>query len=433
VKHLLANIQRLITAVLLLLIGGFLGYNLGVNGYDVHLKKSLKPVEITNKTPKIETSVDFDRFWTVWDQVSTGHIARPFDSNTLVDGAIKGMVESIGDPYSVYLTKEENSATHDSLNGKYQGIGAQLGFDENERLMIVTPLDGSPAEKAGVRAGDLIIAIEGKDTTGYSIQKAVGLIRGEAGTVSHLTLYRKDVDKPIEVSITRETIVLPSVKWEDKGDGIVYIRLSRFGADTNDAWKEAVNEIIDQVPNLSGIVLDVRNNPGGYLDSAVVIGSEFVSNGNVVVEDFSDGTQNPSKALSGGKFTNKKVPVAVLINGGSASAAEIVAGALKESRDAVLVGERSFGKGTVQKSEEYDDGAALHISIAKWLTPNGNWVNKHNATLNDSVYNERIDGEDVIGGLKPDYEVEITEDDVKNKKDPQLDKAIEIVKTGFKN
>lgn len=431
-KKFIVDFQKILITVLLVLIGGFVGYNLGVNGYSVNLKKNIVPVEVVNKTPETLTSIDFTRFWDVWKMINSDHIKRPLDPNVLLDGAIKGMVAGIGDPYSVYLNPEDNKETHDSLNGRYEGIGAQLGFDDNKRLMIVAPLDKSPAAKAGLRAGDLILNINELDTTGYSTEKAVGLIRGEAGTSVNLTLYRNGADKPFNVSVMRETIVLDSVTWEDKGDGIVYIRLSRFGADTNDQWKQKISEMLTQMPNLSGVVLDVRNNPGGYLDSAIVIGSEFVNKGYIVKEDFADGTDHKYDALSNGRLVDKKIPVAVLINEGSASASEIVAGALKESRDAVLVGKRTFGKGSVQKSEEYDDGAALHVSIAKWITPNGNWIDSHNSTFKDSIYNEVVDGKEVVGGLKPDYTVEVTEDDITNKRDTQLDKAIEIIKGSIK-
>ena len=423
------HIQTIIASVLLVILGSFGGYYFGVRGYEVNLKKDVRQIEIINKEAELPKSVDFSRFWTVWDDVNQSHISHPFDPNELVSGAIKGMVEAIGDPYTSYLDTQQNIEITASLNGEYEGIGAQLGFDEESRLIIVAPLDGSPAYFIGIRAGDRILQIEGEDTTGISIEEAVNKIRGKAGTVSTLTLFRKGTSDPFEIKITRDKIKVDSVTWEDKGDGIAYIRLSRFGDTTNQEWAKVANEIVQQMPNLKGIVLDVRNNPGGYLESAVYVGSEFVSKGVVVKESFSDGTMNEFQVDHAGLFTDNKLLVAVLINEGSASASEIVAGSLKESRGALLVGARSFGKGTVQKSEEYTDGAALHVTIAKWLTPKGNWVDKHNSKFADSVYNTKDEnGKEIIGGLKPDYEVNFTDEDITAEKDVQLEKAIEVLR-----
>lgn len=422
------NIQLVITYSLVLIIGGLVGYYVGTNGYEVKIKQDSKPIEITNKERDLPSSVDFEQFWVVWDSINQRHIKRPLNPELLVEGAIKGMVSAIGDPYTTYLNIEENKETRDSLNGKYEGIGAQLGYDDQSRLIIIAPLDGSPAEIIGIKAGDKIMKIEGVDTMGISVSEAVSKIRGAAGTPITLTIIRDD-QEPRDVTIIRDTIKVESVKWEDKGDGIAYIRLSRFGETTNSEWTKAVNEITTQMPNLKGIILDVRNNPGGFLESAVFIGSEFIGSGTIVKEDFSDGTSTDFKVDHAGKFVDKDLDVAVIVNSGSASASEIVAGALKEKVDAVIVGERSFGKGTVQSSQEYPDGTALHVTIAKWLTPDGNWIDKHNSEFKDSIYNEKTEsGEEIKGGIKPDYAVEVTEEDVNQEIDAQLNKAIEVLK-----
>ncbi len=423
------NIQSIITGILLIVIGALGGYYFGNQGYEVRIKTDSPEIKVVNREAAIPTTADMSRFWEVWDIITKEHIDKPLDPNKLVDGAIHGMVSSIGDPYTTYLNIEQNGEVQSSLNGLYEGIGAQLGFDENNNLIVVAPLDGSPAKAAGVQAGDRIIQIEGKDTTGVSVEEAVNKIRGKAGTVSTLLLFRKDVEKPFEVKITRAEIKLDSVTWEDKGDGIAYIRLSRFGESTNTEWAKVVGEITTQMPNLKGIVLDVRNNPGGYLDAAVYIGSEFVSDGVIVSEAFSNGTNQEFKVDHKGKLLDNKLKFAVLINGGSASASEIVTGALKERRNAIIVGERSFGKGTVQRSEEFDDGASVHVTVAKWLTPDKNWVDKRSKSVEDSVYNiTNEDGTTTIGGFKPDYEVKFTDEDVKAEKDVQLDKAVELLK-----
>ena len=418
--------QTIITTVLFITLGGLGGYYFGLQGYEINLKKGTRHIEVINKNDQIASTVDFTRFWEVWKLMNDKHITRPLDPTVLLDGAIEGMVASVGDPYSSYLNTSRNKAVQNSLNGQYEGIGAQLGFDDNDRLIIIAPLDGSPAEGAGVRAGDNILEIEGENTVGLSIAEAVNKIRGKAGTISTLTLARKGFDEPITVRITRATITVDSVTWEDKGSGVAYIRLSRFGESTNKEWASVVNEITAQMPVLYGIVLDVRNNPGGFLESAVYVGSEFINKGVIVKEDFSGGTSYDFTVDHKGRLLNKDIKVAVLINQGSASASEIVAGALKEKRDAILVGQRSFGKGTVQKAEEFGDGASLHVTVAKWITPDGNWIDKQNAKLKDSKYNELDkDGKEIIGGLKPDITVEITDEDINNKRDSQLEKAIE--------
>lgn len=426
------NIQGIITGILLILIGSFGGYYFGAKGYEVKIKTDSPEITVLNKTEQIPTDVDFARFWEVWDIVTTQHIDKPMDPNMLLDGAIHGMVDSIGDPYTTYLNIEQNGEVLNSLNGLYEGIGAQLGYDESNNLIVVAPLDGSPAKAAGVSAGDRILQIEGVDTVGISITEAVNKIRGQAGTISTLLLARASREEPFEVKITRDEIKLDSVTWEDKGDGIAFIRLSRFGQTTNQEWAEVVNEVTAEMPNLKGIVLDVRNNPGGYLDSAVYIGSEFITNGVIVSEAFSNGTNQEFKVDHRGKLTDNDLKIAVLVNGGSASASEIVAGALKEKRNAIIVGERSFGKGTVQKSEEFNDGASVHVTIAKWLTPDKNWIDKRAKKVEDSVYNETLeDGTTVIGGFKPDYEVKFTDEDIEAAKDVQLEKAVELLKSGI--
>lgn len=432
---LVSKVQNYILVLLLCLSTGFIGYYFGIRGFEFNLKsrpsdifianKQL-PIEVKNKNDDYPTSVDFARFWEVWEIVNEKHVKRPLNPEKLLDGAIHGMVNAIEDPYSAYFNIEENKSAMDSLNGKYEGIGAQLGLADDKTLIIQTPLDGSPAKEAGLMPGDKIIAINQVDTYGMSINDAVSKIRGNAGTTVTLSIYRESFEKPQDFVLTRRTITLESVIWEDKKDGIAYIRLSRFGETTMTEWDKAISDIKYQMPNLKGIILDVRNNPGGYLGTAVHVSSEFIKSGTVVTENRTDGTQTKYDVMRVGKLTDDKLEIIVLINEGSASAAEIVAGALKEKRQATIIGMRSFGKGSVQKPEDFKDGASLHVTIAKWLTPDNNWIDKYNSEFDDSKYNERdADGKEIKGGIKPDIEVKFTDEDIKNAKDVQLDKAIE--------
>ena len=427
--NIVSKIQTIVTTLLLVTLGAFGGYYFGEKGFEVKIEEKYKNIEIVNKEPEIPTTVSFSKFWMIWDMVSSEHIKKPVNPQKLMDGAIEGMVAAIGDPYTIYLNQERNTTARSDLNGEYEGIGAQLGFDENNVLLIVAPLDGSPAEAAGIKAGDKILKIEGMTTQGISLDEAVSKIRGPAGTVVTLNLYREGEENPFDLNLTRSTINIESVKWEDKGDGIAYVRLSRFGESTNKEWDLAMSQIKYQMPNVKTIILDVRNNPGGYLDSAVHVSSDFISSGIIVTQETSNGESIKYDVTKQGLFTDRSVKLVVLINKGSASASEIVAAALKEKADAILIGERTFGKGSVQKSEEFKDGSALHVTIAKWLTPDGNWVDTANSEYEDSKYNEVDErGNKITGGIKPDEFVELTVENAQQGDDAQLNKAIEVAK-----
>lgn len=393
----------------LLLAGStfFGGLYLGKRGYEVDIKKNPPQVEFVNKAPTSQT-VDFALFWEAWDQVSKDYLNRPVDPKKMMYGAVRGMVESLGDPYTSFLDPGVNKVVNNSLNGAYEGVGMELGIKDG-LLMVVSPLDGSPAKKAGILAGDKIFEIEGKSTAGITVTEAVSKIRGQAGTVSILKIQRGNAD-PFVLTVKREKITVASVTWQDKGDGTAYIRISRFGADTNGDWDTVVKEVNVKMRELNAIVLDLRGNPGGYLQSAVHIASDFYTGKPVLYEQTALGEQMPFNAQGSADFA--RIPVIILIDEGSASASEILASALKENIGAVLVGTQSFGKGTIQDAKEFKDGSGLHITIAKWLTSAKKWVG-------DKDENGKV-------GLKPDIAVEITAEDINSAKDPQLDKALEM-------
>lgn len=397
--------QKFLT-ILLIAAGCFYGgFYMGKRGFVFEIRKNPPEISVINKYPAKQT-IDFGLFWEVWDLLNSTYLERPVDNEQMLYGAISGMVNALGDPYTSFLPPEVNEAMNSALNGKYQGIGAELGMRDNQ-MIIVSPLDGSPAKAAGLKVGDKLLEIEGESTYGLNVNDAVLKIRGEAGTVSTLTIQTGD-DTPREMKITRGVISISSVTWEDKGDGTAYIRVSRFGDETNKDWDKAVGEISVQMKELDAVVVDVRGNPGGYLQSAVYLAGEFFRNKVVLYEETSTGEQIPLETKRVGAF--EKVPaIYVLIDEGSASASEILAGALKSNRgETVLVGKKSFGKGTIQDAKEFKDGSGVHITIAKWLTPAKLWVHKN--------------------GITPDVEVEITEDNITNKYDSQLEKALELAK-----
>ncbi|MEY4723057.1 MAG: hypothetical protein RLZZ324_570 [Candidatus Parcubacteria bacterium] len=351
--------------------------------------------------------VDFQQFWDVWKTVKAKHVYPENTSDKkLFYGAIAGMVGSLGDPYSVYFDPEFAQKFNQQLEGTFDGIGAEIGI-KSDTLTVIAPLPGTPAEKAGIKAGDRIYAIDGTDTTGMSTDDAVTRIRGKKGTQVKLLIGRDGLKDPKEIVITRSTIVTQAVKWETKkladGRKIGVITLSQFNDQVDAKFNQAVKAML--ADDVKGIVLDLRNDPGGYLDAAVTVAGEWIHEDTVVIEKYNDGKQDkyPSKGLA----RLDGIPTVVLINGGSASASEIVAGALQDDGKALLIGEKSFGKGSVQDYSSFDDGSALKLTVALWYTPKDRSINK--------------------AGIEPDVKVGLTTEDFNANKDPQMSKAMELL------
>jgi len=322
------------------------------------------------------------------------------------------MVASLDDPYTVFLKPKENKEFKKDLAGSFEGVGIQLGY-KDKQLAVISPLEGTPAQKAGVKAGDIIIHVKDQkknidqDTLGITLPEAVSLIRGEKGTAVELTLFRDGEEKPVKVTIVRQEIKVLSVELkiiENNGKKIAHLRLIRFGDHTNQEWNEAITKIINlqNKGNFIGIVLDMRNNPGGYLDSAVYVASEFIDQG-VIVQQEEKESKKSFRVSRSGKLT--QIPLIVLVNEGSASASEIVAGALKVQKGTKIIGKTTFGKGTIQESRELSNGAGIHITTARWLLPN-----------DESIHQK---------GITPD--IEIDNDPQDETKDLQLDKAVEEI------
>lgn len=391
-------IPKILIIVIIFATGVWVGQNVALPFGD-----SAKIINLTNSDNPSYVDVDFAPFWDVWDQITNKHLNNEdIDPQKLLYGAIAGMVNAVGDPYSVFLDPDQNSEFLSSLAGTFEGVGIELGSRDGS-LVVVAPLEGTPAEAAGVRAGDKIVGIDREDASDTTIPEAVQKIRGKAGTKVILTLKRGDKD-PFDVEIIRGNIQVKSVRLTTE-DNIQVIRLSRFGDNTRSEWDEVVNKIL--TGNSQKLILDMRNNPGGRLDFAIYVAGEFLPTGSVVtIQEDAEGNRLPLKSEREGRLQN--VELIILINEGSASASEIVAGALSENKGIKLVGAKTFGKGTVQQVEDLNDGSGLHITTAKWLTPKGNWVND--------------------GGIKPDIEVERTDEDYDSGQDPQLKKALQLLK-----
>ena len=395
----------LVKYVLFIALISFLSFTAGfmASGKNLEVKK-IPLLNSSQVTGKQNASLDFGRFWEVWDVVNDLYYDKTkIDSAKMLDGAISGMVRSLGDPYTSYLPKEDNQAINDDLNGSFEGVGMELGYNEAQQLIVVSPIENSPAIKAGIKSKDRILGIDGEDTIGVTLPEAVKKIRGKSGTTVKLKILSDGEIAPKEVDLVRATINLPSIVVSYK-DGYGVIKINKFGEKTNSEWDKAVNEML--VKKVNGVIIDVRNNPGGYLTSAVYLGSEF-TDGTIVIQEGVNNDRKEFKSERKGKFT--KIPVVVLINEGSASASEILAGAIKFGASGRLVGMKSFGKGTIQEVKDFDNGTGLHVTVAKWLMPNGEWIHSK--------------------GIVPDYEVEMTTEDIKAERDPQLDKALEVLKT----
>jgi carboxyl-terminal processing protease len=352
-------------------------------------------------TPADLTSL-FSPFWEAWKIVHQEYVDQPVNDLTLMQGAISGMVSSLGDAHTTYLTPQNYKDATSELAGNYAGIGSLV--DASGQLLTITkPFPDSPAEKAGLQAGDQIIAVDGKDMSSTLPEAVRQKVLGTAGTIVKLTIQRPGQSAPFDVEITRAVIVVPSVTSKMLDKGIAYIQINTFGDTTAKDLHTQLAALLKQKPK--GLVLDLRNNGGGYLDAGISVASEFISSGVIVSEKAGDGTVTPNEAIPGGLATDKSLPMIVLVNAYSASASEIVAGALQDTGRALLLGETTYGKGTVQNWVPLKNNqGAVAVTIARWLTPKGNTIDKK--------------------GLTPDVVVKMTADDIKAKLDPQLDAAV---------
>jgi len=361
-------------------------------------------------------TIDFSLFWDAYNKLQKNFIdPSKINNQKIIYGAIEGMTESLDDPYTSFFDPEEARRFQQDLSGSFEGIGVEIGI-KKDVLTVIAPLEGTPGKRAGLKAGDIIAKIDGKETSSMTTDDAVALIRGPKGATVTLTIARDTWVSPRDIKIIRDTITIPPMEWSllaspgeagGKNENIAYIRIYQFDESLSSDFRRAVSQIL-QSP-AKKIILDLRNNPGGYLEVAQDIAGFFVKNGQTVtIEDFGQSREQEIYTAKGNSALIN-YPVVVLINQGSASASEILAGTLRDNRNIKLIGEKSFGKGSVQEVINLKSGSFLKITIAKWLTPKGHSISEV--------------------GLEPDIKVEITDKDFELEKDPQLEKALEIIKT----
>lgn len=377
------------------------GYWMGRTGWP------LIQLGVATSTVPSEARETFAPFWEVWNLVNDRYYEQPVDPVVLTEGAIQGMLDTLGDPNTRYLPPAAEESARQSMEGELQGIGVLVEFVDGN-ITVVSPFEGSPAEEAGLEPGDILREADGVDLTGMDLTQAAELIRGPAGTTVHLVVERDG--ETFDVDVERDVIQIPSVRSEMLEQNIAYVRLSRFSNPTPDELRTALEELMAQNPD--GLILDMRNNPGGGLSTAVDVADEFLAEGTILVERFGGDDERVFEASDEGLA--QEIPMVVLVNEGSASASEVVAGALRDQERATLVGTTTFGKGTVQTWHTLSNGGGVRITFARWLTPDGTWVTE--------------------GGLEPDIVVEMPEpaagDDEEVEEDAQLQTAIDLLTGG---
>lgn len=399
-----------ITNVFFILAVGIFIFSSGFRLGESYTKRKL--IQINQSTALNKNQINFPLFWDVWEKLEKKYVDKnKIDPKKMFYGAIKGMVASVEDPYTFFLTPDENKQAKQDLEGKFEGIGAQLGL-KNNRVTVIAPLKNSPAEKAGVKSGDFINQVDDQPTKNWTLTQTVSKIRGKKGTKVKLTLERNG--KELTLTIVRDEINVPSLElsYETKNNKkIALIKIIQFGDKTYDEWNKAVNEIRKkwEKKEVNGLILDLRDNPGGYLDGAVYLAEEFLPLGKLIVKQESTTIKSKNYyVLRHGQL--KDIPLVIIINKGSASASEILAGSLRDHKRAKLVGEKTFGKGSVQEALDLDEGAGLHLTVAKWVLPNGDWINNK--------------------GIEPEIKVELKLDEentLTRENDKQLDKALEVI------
>lgn len=379
------------------------------NALDNLLPAPANPTTEQQTNTPAELQTLFAPFWEAWNVVHNQYVDQPVDDLALMQGAIRGMMLALGDKQTFYMEPEVYKNETSSLQGSYEGIGAYVDTT-GDYLTIISPIEGSPADKAGLRPGDKVIAIDGEDMTGVNAEDARLKVLGPKGTDVTLTISRDGENEPLEFVITRGEITIPSAEGKMLDNGIAYIDINTFGEKTTQQLRDALDTLLKENPR--GIIIDLRNNPGGYLTTAVEVSSEFIDEGVILYEKYGDGNRDEYKALGNGRATD--IPLVVLINEGSASASEILAGALQDYGRAKLVGVQSYGKGSVQNWVPLsNDQGAARVTIAKWLTPKERAI--------DHV------------GLAPDVYVTLTEEDFVADRDPQLDAAVATLESILNN
>ena len=385
-------------AILFLGLGIYIGYH---NYPEIN-----KVAGLSGKETQVNTKVDFSPFWKVWNDINEkSPNADKITDQDRVYGAISGLVSSLNDPYSVFFAPDEAKSFEDQIAGSFDGIGMEVGM-KDKVITVIAPLKDTPAYKANIKSGDKILKIDKTVTSNLTIDDAIKLIRGPKGTTVTLTILHDGSQQPQEIKIVRDTIAIPTLDTELRKDGIFVIHLYSFDANSANLFRGAMKKFADS--GSDKLVLDLRGNPGGYLDAAVDMASWFLPEGKTVVtEDYGNNKLPDIYRSKGYNIFSNKLKFVILIDGGSASASEILAGAMQDQGRAKLVGAQSFGKGSVQEVVGVTSDTILKITVAKWLTPNGTSIS--------------------LKGLTPDYPVEITQKDVEAKKDPQMDKAVELL------
>lgn len=392
--------QILALLTVLLVVGiGLLGFYAGT-----FYPKTIIVKGIDNLERGVVLNTDFGTVWETWQIIKDSYLkAAEVANQTLVYGAASGLMQALKDPHSVFLPPDDSKKFAEDLNGVFGGIGAEIGM-KNDVITIIAPLKNSPAEKADLRSGDKILEINASSTASMTINDAVKLIRGPKGTDVILTIGRNGQEKPLKITVIRDIINIPVVEWKILDKQIAHLQFFTFSENSPRLLREAIEKIKQK--DAKGIVFDLRNNPGGFLESAIQIASFFVKPGdNIVFEEFRDGKRNVFNST--GDQIVQDMPMVILINNGSASASEIVAGALRDNLGVKIVGEKSFGKGTVQELKNLHDGSTVKITIAHWVLPKGQQIDKN--------------------GIEPDFAVKPTEEDIEKKNDVQLKKALEIL------
>ncbi len=388
------------------LVGGFVAGHVSAGG-ELSLRSLTQGAPPADSATPDELADTFQPFWRAWDLVHSDYVDQPVDDVQLMQGAIRGMLESLGDPHTSYMTPAEYRIATEDQSGELEGIGAYVNM-EGDYLKIISPFPGSPAEAAGILPGDLIVKVDGREVAGQGEMEVISQVRGPAGTSVHLTIQRDGHEAFLEFDIVRARIVIPSVESRMLDGQVGYVKVNDFGSKTTSELKSHLRQLLAQDP--AGLVLDLRGNPGGFLTTAIEVVSQFIPEGTVMLERFGDGAEKIYSAQRGGLAT--EIPLVVLIDAGSASASEIVAGAIQDRGRGTILGETSYGKGSVQSWEPLDGGrsGAVRVTIAQWLTPDGR-----------SLHGE---------GVEPDVAVERTEADREAERDPQLDEAVRLLLGG---